>query len=228
MRLPATVSPPETKMKILLADDHPLFREGVKPVLEKLDDQTLIYEAYDFASAFAVAESTADLDLVLLDLNMPGIDGKSHITAIQLFRAAHPSLPVVVMSAAENPVEIQALLGNGVLGYITKASPPDLIRGALQLVLAGGIYIPPELNFSNMANLDGRRSGRKSQPQSLSSRQIEVLRALSKGYTNRQIAEELQISEGTTKVHLAAIFRLLDVNTRTEAIISAKHLGLGI
>jgi DNA-binding NarL/FixJ family response regulator len=211
-------------MRILLADDHPLFREGLKPVLEKLEANIDMVEANDYPSAFEAMHRAVHLnggvDLALMDLYMPGMDG---IEGIIRFRAAFPDIPVVVLSASEQIDSIQKLLAAGALGYLTKASPSDVILGALRLVLSGGVYIPPSI-------LDPG-DGQPVLPESvrhaaLTSRQIDVLRELAKGLSNKQIAISLEVTEGTVKIHLAAIFRILKVNNRTEAVLVAQKMGL--
>lgn len=129
-------------MKILLADDHPLFREGVKPVLHKLDRKVELVEAVDYPSAFEAMHRAGEVDLALLDLYMPGMAG---LDGVARFRVAFPEIPVVVLSAAEERDDIQTLLAAGALGYITKSSPSDVILAALRVVLSGGVYLPPSM-----------------------------------------------------------------------------------
>jgi DNA-binding NarL/FixJ family response regulator len=208
-------------LRILLADDHPLFREGVKPVLEKLDPDAEILEAVDFPSAFEAMHRAGEVDLVLMDLFMPGMAG---IEGVVRFRATFPDTPVVVLSASEQAEDIQTLLRAGALGYITKSSPSDAILAALRRVLAGGIYLPPGL-------LDGQDPPPSPSPEygrypALSIRHIQVLRELAKGLSNKQIGEALAVTEGTVKLHMAAIFRILKVNNRTEAVLVAQKMGL--
>jgi DNA-binding NarL/FixJ family response regulator len=207
-------------MRILLADDHPLFREGVKPVLEKLDPDVEILEAIDFPSAFDTMRRAGEVDLVLMDLNMPGMAG---IEGITRFRATFPEAPVVVLSASEQIEDIQRLLGAGALGYITKSSHSDTILAALRLVLAGGVYVPPALLDCSEGVPPHPVSSRYP---SLSYRQIQVLRELAKGQSNKQIGYALDVTEGTVKLHMAAIFRILRVNNRTEAVLVAQKMGL--
>lgn len=211
-------------MRILFADDHPLFREGVKPVLRKLGERVEILEANDYPGAFALASRHADLDLALLDLCMPGMAG---IDGVTRFRITFPKVPVVVLSAVEEAEDIQALLANGALGYICKSSTSELIQTALQLVLAGGVYVPPSI----LQQRDGGElltltldSGRHAH---LTRRQVAVLRELAKGHSNKQIADILQVTEGTVKVHMTGIFRLLGVTNRTEAVLLAQKMGFG-
>jgi DNA-binding NarL/FixJ family response regulator len=206
-------------VKVLLADDHPLFREGVKPVLHKLDPDLELIEAVDYPSAFAAMNQAGEVDLALIDLYMPGMSG---VDGVIRFRAAFPGIPLVVLSASELADDIHKLLSAGALGYVTKSSPSEVILGALRLVLAGGVYIPPSM-------LDHRNAGAVqdlSRHAPLTARQTEVLCELAKGQSNKQIAKALDVTEGTVKIHMAAIFRILKVNNRTEAVLVAQKMGL--
>ncbi len=209
-------------MKILLADDHPMVRDGMKSLLRKLDDHVSIYEAQDYNDAFRIAGTHADLDLVLLDLYMPGMPG---LDGIRMFRERHPGMVMVVMSAADEPEDIQRIMALGALGYILKSSTSQLILSALQLVLAGGVYMPTQ-------NLVERKSGATARIDpnqklaALTQRQLSVLKELVSGKSNHQIAEKLQVTEGTVKIHLTSIFRILKVNNRTEALLAAQRMGI--
>jgi len=208
-------------MKILLADDHPLFREGVKPVLLKLDRRVTLIEADDYPSAFEAMHRAREVDLALLDLYMPGMSG---LEGVIRFRAAFPDIPVVVLSAAEEVEDIKKLLAAGALGYVTKSSPSEVILGALQQVLAGGVYMPPSLLGQPAAGLPAL--SRNKYKTALSARHIQVLRELARGQSNRQIGDLLQVTEGTVKLHLSAIFRMIKVTNRTEAVLVAQKMGL--
>jgi DNA-binding NarL/FixJ family response regulator len=208
-------------VRILLADDHPLFREGIKPLLRKLDTHIEIIEAQDYPSAFAAAQRAGELDLALMDLYMPGMNERDGIVR---FRAAFPDVPVIILSASEQAEDIQQLLDIGALGYITKSSPSEVILHALRLVLAGGVYLPPSLLGGK--SLPETQDAVAAQKVALTLRQQEVLRELAQGKSNRQIAEALRITEGTVKIHLATIFRLLNVNNRTEAVLVAQKMRL--
>ena len=208
-------------MKILLADDHPLFREGVKPVLHKLDRKVELVEAVDYPSAFEAMHRAGEVDLALLDLYMPGMAG---LDGVARFRVAFPDIPVVVLSAAEERDDIQTLLAAGALGYITKSSPSDVILAALRVVLSGGVYLPPSM--ADQYDGESPPVPNLSQYPTLTSRQVEVLRELAKGRSNKQIGEALDVMEGTVKIHMAAIFRILKVNNRTEAVLVAQKMGL--
>lgn len=211
-------------MRVLLADDHPLFREGVKPVLARLEEGVELIEATDFPTAFeAMHQANAldgGVDLALLDLYMPGMDGMAGVAG---FRTTFPEVPLVVLSAAEERDQIETLLGAGAMGYITKSSPSEVILSALRLVLAGGVYVPPTLldhaphaQYPHAAPVHTR----------LTARQANIMRELAKGLSNREIADVLHITEGTVKVHLASIFKLLGVTNRTEALLTAQKMGL--
>jgi DNA-binding NarL/FixJ family response regulator len=213
-----------TDMRILLADDHPLFREGVKPVLNRLAKNVEVFEAQDYPSAFELARRLSDLDLALLDLNMPGMSGTDGIIR---FRVSFPQIPLVVLSAADEHDDIQHLLSNGVLGFINKASPSDVILGAINLVLAGGVYIPPSMLVPGEGGELRSVELEDGTQETLTKRQVDVLRQLAKGQSNKQIARNLNVTEGTVKTHLASIFRVLKVSSRTEALLVAQKMGLG-
>jgi DNA-binding NarL/FixJ family response regulator len=210
-------------MKILLADDHPLFREGVKQVLCQLGEQTLVVDAQDYPSLFVQAQIHPDLDLALIDLNMPGLPGHQ---GIREFRHRFPDVPLVILSASESFRDIELSLNAGALGYVLKSSSSTVILQALHRVLSGGIYIPGPIDESGPeAGLSPATSGPPHEV-ALTTRQMEVLRGLLQGLPNKTIARRLGLTEGTVKIHVAAIFRALDVNNRTEAVIAARQLGL--
>lgn len=213
-------------MKVLLADDHPLMREGVRHVLAQLDESVTLLEAQDFPTLYAVADAHADLDLALVDLNMPGLPG---IEGVAQFRSRHPAIPLVVLSASESRHDIQRVLDVGALGYIPKASPPAVMLTALELVLSGGIYVPPVL-LEPERGLAGHDAAAFAalHHAGLTTRQLEVLRLLVQGCPNKVIARKLDLTEGTVKIHVTAIFRALGVANRTEAVLAAQRLGLDI
>lgn len=207
-------------MKLLLADDHPLFREGVKPLLRQLDRDVEIFEAVDFPSVFATMHRLGDVDLALMDLSMPGMHGLDGITR---FRALFPAVPLVILSATEEEGPIRELLAAGVLGYITKSTPRDGILAALRQILAGGVYVPAGLPEAAAEGADHPLCRRYP---ALSQRHLEVLRHLARGLSNRQIGEALNVTEGTVKLHVTAILRILKVANRTEAVLVAQKMGL--
>jgi len=221
-------------MKILIADDHRLVIEAVKAKLSELEP------GIEFVLAMSVDEllagATDDLDLALIDLNMPGADGQAHIDEI---RHRHPAVPVMVLSGYEDPAVMRSALERGVLGFIPKAYSPDVMLSAVRLVLAGGVYVPPMMltalppgivaGVAPQAAETLSRGGAGSQTLEhlrnvLTERQVEVLQLLSQGKPNKLIGRSLGISEGTVKIHLAAIFRALNVRNRTEAVVAAQAL----
>ncbi|HWS78437.1 MAG TPA: response regulator transcription factor [Thermomonas sp.] len=218
-------------MKVLIADDHRLIIEGVKLKLAELDPGIEAVVAMNLEELDrAVAAHAADLDLALVDIAMPGTQGYQHVAKL---RAQAPALPVIVLSGSEDVDLMRALIDLGVLGFIPKAYSPDVMLSAIRLVLAGGIYIPPLLLANAQAqgwqpaetppatdstrSVDGLRN-------LLTDRQIDVMRLLSQGKPNKLIARDLGISEGTVKIHLAAIFRALNVRNRVEAVVASRKL----
>lgn len=220
-------------MKILIADDHRLVIEAVKAKLSELEP------GIEFVLAMSVDELLAaasdDLDLAMIDLNMPGAEGQSHIDEI---RRRHPAVPVIVLSGYEDPGVMRSALEHGVLGFIPKAYSPEVMLSAVRLVLAGGVYVPPMMLASlppgvvaGMPSSESSLRGSASSSQTLehlrsvlTERQVEVLQLLSQGKPNKLIGRALGISEGTVKIHLAAIFRALNVRNRTEAVVAAQSL----
>ena len=217
-------------MKVLIADDHRLIIEGVKLKLAELDPMVEAVVAMNLEELDrAVAEHGDTLDLALVDIAMPGTQGHQHVTKL---RTQAPSLPVIVLSGSEDAELMRSLIDMGVLGFIPKAYSPDVMLSAIRLVLAGGIYIPPLLLAHAQAQgwqpteapvadssrcVDGLRN-------LLTERQIDVMRLLSQGKPNKLIARDLGISEGTVKIHLAAIFRALNVRNRVEAVVASRRL----
>lgn len=208
-------------MKIILADDHTLFRGGFALLFKQLEAGAMVLEAGNLSEALALAAEHPDADLMLLDLNMPGMNGA---TGIRQVAEAHPQLPVIVLSASETRQSVQEVIAAGALGFIPKSSSSTLMQSAVRLVLAGGVYLPAQMLMSEEPS-EGAHPGH-TEAVKLSERQHEVLRLLAAGKANKQICRELDIGEGTVKVHIAAVFRLLEVSNRTEAANAARRLGL--
>lgn len=211
-------------MRVLLVDDHKLFREGLKAILAGFEAGIALDEAGDAAEGIARA-SAASYDLILLDLKMPGTEGMDALRAV---REAVPGTPVVVLSGEEYAHVVRAAIELGAMGFIPKSSSPEVLMQALRLILAGGVYLPP-------AVLDSRPAAApppaKPQPgdaklPGLTERQMDVLRCVIQGKPNKVIARELDISEGTVKAHLSAVMQALGAHNRTEAVYAAAKLGL--
>jgi DNA-binding NarL/FixJ family response regulator len=208
-------------MKTLLADDHPLMREGVRLVLAQLEPPVEIVDAHDYPSLFAQAALHGDLDLALVDLNMPGFVGMQGITR---FRSRFPDIPLVLLSASVSPNDIRSALEAGALGYIPKAASTAEMLAALRQVLAGDIYVPPWLGNSDASLHSVAPDDFEAlQHSGLTARQLEVARLLAKGCANKAIGGMLAMSESTVKVHMAAIFKAFGVTNRTEAVLEIQR-----
>ncbi len=215
-------------MKILIADDHRLIIDAVADKLSELEP------GIEFVAAVNVRELMervdGPLDLALIDLGMPGAEGLSHI---QQVRQRCPDLPIIVLSGQEDPAVMRDVLDCGAQGYIPKAYSPAVMVSAVRLVMAGGVYVPPML-LSMTGRDDALAPGAAGQTavagvealgDLLTERQVDVLRLLSQGQPNKVIGRSLGISEGTVKIHLAAIFRALNARNRTEAVMKARVLA---
>ena len=216
-------------MKILIADDHHLILEGVKGKLAELGDDIAFIAATSVDDMLAKLADEPAPDLAIMDLSMPGARGHDHVAAV---RERLPAMPVIVLSGSEDVAQMKALLALGVRGFIPKAYSPDIMLSAVRLVVSGGVYVPPVLldpasatrtapaatSTLGQGSLDGLRS-------LLTERQVDVLRLLAEGKPNKSIARLLNISEGTVKIHLAAIFRALNVRNRVEAVVAAQRLS---
>ena len=202
-------------MKIIVADDHTLFREGLRHILKQLDDDVALVEASNNETALTLATQHPDADLILLDLHMPG---REPLAALRAMIAQSPTTPIVVLSASEDMREVREVLDAGAMGFIPKHESARVLVSALRLVLSGGIYVPPMLMKKNaaIANADTP----------LTPRQLDVLERLIEGKSNKEIGRELGLSEATVKAHLAAVFRCLNVDNRTEAAHIAEQQGL--
>ena len=204
-------------MNVLLVDDHPLFREGLKALLMGLDPSVQTEVAASVAQALAHAQGPG-VDLVLLDMNLPDV---THVEALRRVKAVFDEVPVVVVSADEDPALILATVDAGAAGYIPKSTDPEVTIQALRLVLAHGIYLPASALRHAPAPAFAA-----SQPAPLSQRQQDVLTRLLQGKPNKIIARELDIAEGTVKAHLWAIYQTLGVSSRAQAMYRVHELGL--
>jgi DNA-binding NarL/FixJ family response regulator len=207
-------------MKILLVDDHTLVRAGLKHVLAQLDPAVQVIEAGGCAEALAAARAHRDLALALLDLHMPDGNG---LTVLKDLTRDRPTLLAVVLSGSDKREDMQRALDAGAMGFIPKTATAPVMLGALRLVLAGGIYVPPEM----VQTMGGRRSDTDSagHPE-LTPRQLDVLARAIDGKPNKVIARELGLTEATVKAHIAAVLRALNVSNRTEAAQAASRLGI--
>ncbi|HEY2622408.1 MAG TPA: response regulator transcription factor [Dyella sp.] len=202
-------------MKILVVDDHALFRAGLRLLLQSIQHNAEVLEASTLAEAIALATRHPDLSVCLLDLNLEGeygLDGLSRLKQIA------PDVAAVVVSAAHDPVTIHACLDVGAMSFVPKSMPPAALALAMKEVLAGNVYLPPDVLAHSGP------SGTAAPV--LTRRQHDVLRALGRGLPTKSIARELALSEHTVKEYISALFCALKVNNRTEAVVTATALGL--
>lgn len=208
------------RYRFLIADDHPLFRGALRQALEGMFDGVVIVETGSVDEMSKALTEDEDVDLVLLDLNMPGVRGFS---GLLFLRAQFPTVPVMVVSATEDPVAIRRCMEIGASGFIPKSLGIEAIRTAVARVLEGGIWTPPDVNVA----AKDESSELVARLASLTPQQVRVLMMLSEGLLNKQIAYELTVSEATVKAHVSAILQKLGVESRTQAVIAASKIEAG-
>ena len=207
-------------MKILIADDHALFRDGLALRLEQIAPEATIIQASGFSQVLKIIRQDHDIEILILEVemqDMPWLDSLKQI------HETAPNIKIAVISAAEDSRTIRSILATGVKGYIPKRSEIKVVNNALKLILDGGTYIPPNLiDNAPVNNLSGRSNGVKT----LTNRQSQVLDLIAQGKSNKQIAYDMGVSESTVKLHINALLRSLHVNNRTQAVITAQKIGL--
>ena len=206
--------------RIIIVDDHPLFRAALRQTLAGDGSLYSVSEAGDLEGLAATLEADRECDLVLLDLNMPGVRGFS---GLLLLRAQYPDVPVMIISAVEDATVVRRAFELGAAGYLQKSVGPAEIRRAIETVLAGGVAAPEGIELSQPDD----QSELMRRLASLTPQQVRVLMMLSDGLMNKQIAYELSISEATVKAHVSAILQKLDVDSRTQAVIAAARIEEG-
>ncbi|NGN40218.1 response regulator transcription factor [Mesorhizobium sp. CGMCC 1.15528] len=206
--------------KFVIADDHPLFRGALKQALSGVADVATILEAGDFEATKAIIAANEDIDLLLLDLSMPGASGLSGLISL---RGIHAAVPMVVVSAHDDPETIRRALELGASGFISKSASMDDIRKAVQTVLSGDISAPVGIDLG--VERDPEISDLIKRLQSLTPQQTRVLGMLAEGLLNKQIAYELSVSEATIKAHVSAVLQKLGVDSRTQAVILLSKIG---
>ena len=206
--------------RVLIADDHPLVRDGLRTVISVAFDQADLFEASSVAEAVEIIEREGDFDLVLLDLNMPDAEGFS---GLKLLRDRFPSLPIVMVSAAADGHVASGAIANGAAGFIPKSLKRSQIVGAIQSILAGNIYLPED--FGMPTGADTEMADIRRRIDTLTPQQRVVLGLVVAGKLNKQIAYELDVSMTTVKAHVSAILAKLNVYSRTQAVILANKVG---
>lgn len=206
-------------MKILIADDHALFRDELASRLEKLNSDVVLMQASSFSQALKILEKETDLDMIIVDLDMPDMQWEEGINQL---KQKSDNASVVIISASEDMRNIRKILATGIKGYIQKRLEPQIMHNALKTIMEGGIYIPQALveNNSETTSNSNRRG------KTLTNRQSQVLDLIAEGKSNKQIAYEMGVSEATVKLHINALLRSLKVNNRTQAVITAQKMGL--
>lgn len=209
-----------SQTKLIIADDHPLFRGALRNAIESFLPGCVVREANGLEELSGLLAAERDVDLLLLDLTMPGAQGFSGLIYL---RAQYPDIPVVIVSASEEPVVIRRAVEFGASGYIPKSLDMDGVSNATRTILSGDIWVPPDVDLDAAEDREiidlARRIGR------LTPQQMRVLMMLSEGLLNKQIAYELSVSEATVKAHVSAILQKLGVDSRTQAVIAASRIG---
>ncbi|MFT6578162.1 MAG: DNA-binding NarL/FixJ family response regulator [Zhongshania sp.] len=210
---------------IIIADDHPLFREAIRNAAQQHFHDALITETASLDETLAYIEQHSDVDLVLLDLNMPGMDGLNGIVNL---RSTYPDVPVVILSAEEDKNIVLQSMTYGAVGFITKSMPREKIIAAIEQILDGQAFLPPDIIRRAASNSHSRRQDNTGIPteiiSSLTRRQLLVFERMAKGESNKQIGYELSIAETTVKAHVSAILRKLKVQNRMKAVLCASAI----
>ena len=205
--------------RIIVVDDHPLFRGALTQALSSALAGARIDQAASLAELEELIARRADTDLVLLDLSMPGVQG---LSGLLLLRSQHPDIPVVVVSAHDDPETIRRCMEFGASGYVPKSLSVEEIRTAVETVLRGGIWIPPDIDLERAS--DSGTADVVARLSTLTPQQVRVLMMLGQGLLNKQIAYQLGVSEATIKAHVSAILQKLHVDSRTQAVIAINRI----
>ncbi|MCB1475438.1 MAG: response regulator transcription factor [Rhodobiaceae bacterium] len=209
----------ENRVTILIADDHPLFRDALKNSLSSLTAGGTLLEAGTYTEIADQLDGGTAPDLVLLDLSMPGVSG---LSGLLYLRAQYPDIPVIVISAHEDPTVIRRCMEFGASGYVPKSMDISQIREAVSAVLEGEVWMPP--GIAEASSGDDELADLTARFATLTPQQVRVLMMLSEGLLNKQIAYKLSVSEATIKAHVSAILQKLNVESRTQAVIAAARI----
>ena len=212
----------DVQYRLVIADDHPLFRGALRAAVSALFPNAEITEAGTFDEVVNLLERGTEVDLVLLDLSMPGARGFS---GLMYLRAQYPSVPVAVVSANDDPAAIRRCMQIGASGFIPKTLGIDGMRTAISKILGGGVWTPPDVDLAQAADVETAEL--MARMATLTPQQVRVLMMLSEGLLNKQIAYQLGVSEATVKAHVSAILQKLGVERRTQAVIAAAKIEAG-
>lgn len=215
---------------VLIADDHPLFRDAISQVVTGQFPGSQVTEAADLAGAIAALAQPDEFDLVLLDLRMPGMDGLNGLSAL---REAAPTTTVVMVSAENERATVLQAMGLGAAGFISKSASRDQLAAALRTIFSGQVYLPPDIlqhipaiEHGPSALSGPELASKQAALAGLTRKQLQVLDRMGRGESNKQIAWHLSIAETTVKSHVSAILRRLDAQNRVHAILMARALDV--
>jgi DNA-binding NarL/FixJ family response regulator len=208
--------------RFVIADDHPLFRGALREAVGGLFDRMEIAEAGSFEEVVGLLEHGGEVDVILLDLRMPGVRGFS---GLMYLRAQYPSVPVIIVSANDDPTAIRRCMQFGASGFIPKTLGTEEMRTAIARIINGGVWTPPDVDLN--AGADTETAELMARMATLTPQQVRVLMMLSEGLLNKQIAYQLGVSEATVKAHVSAILQKLGVESRTQAVIAAAKIEAG-
>ncbi|RIX49121.1 MAG: DNA-binding response regulator [Rhodocyclales bacterium GT-UBC] len=213
-------------LKLLVVEDHALVREGLVRLLGQIEEGTTVFESADFESALTVLDAEDEFDLVLLDLALPGIDG---FAGLDILRRRYPAMPVAVVSAFDDTPTITRVMNLGASGFIPKAFSGEALLSAVREVLAGNIFRPSGQNGARLDDatpVPPAKVSVRPDEVGLTDRQAQVLCLMVRGLSNRDIAEQLSLSEGTVKIHATAVFKALGVTSRTQALVAVARYSI--
>jgi len=213
-------------LKLLVVEDHALVREGLVGLLSQIEDGVQVFESADFESALSVLDNEGDFDLVLLDLALPGIDG---FAGLDILRRRYPAMPVAVVSAFDDHPTVTRVMNLGASGFIPKALNGERLLQAVREILAGNIFRPSAqmpARLDDAVPLAPSSVSVRPGEIGLTERQAQVLCLMVRGLSNRDIADQLDLSEGTVKIHATAVFKALGVTSRTQALVTAARYGI--
>ena len=212
----------DVQYRLMIADDHPLFRGAMREAVNGLPGRVECTEAGSFDDVAALLDKGSEFDLVLLDLSMPGARGFS---GLMYLRAQYPGVPVAVVSANDDPMAIRRCMEFGASGFIPKTLGVEGMRAAISRILGGGVFTPPDIDLTSGS--DAEAAELMARMATLTPQQVRVLMMLSEGLLNKQIAYQLGVSEATVKAHVSAILQKLGVESRTQAVIAAAKIEAG-
>ena len=210
-------------MRILIIDDHQLFIDGIRHIVYLLDEHVDIIEANSAAEGLRHLESARDIDLVMLDLHMPGLDGT---TVIQHHRTQSACLPIVIISGDDDPDTIRSVINAGAMGFIPKSYSSEKLLAALRTILDGEIYIPESSPPPDSDHYYSHKCNNIANSNGITKRQLQVLELIASGYSNKKISDLLFLTENTVKTHVSALFKTLEASNRTECVNKARSKGV--